>query len=686
MTDDNPLLANSSLPAFPAIRAEHVIPAINAILADYRTRIDALTAPDGPRDFDGVMLEQERLEQRLARAWAPVSHLHSVADSPALREAYRCALERITEFSSELGQNCALHEAVRALSDARDFPQWPLANRAAVEHTLRDFKLAGVGLEEPARSRFRTIANEFAQLSTDFSNAVLDASDAWHEHVTDERDLVGVPPSARALLREYARERDLDGYLVTLKQPSVQAILTYADNRGLRERVYWAYQTRASDQGPDAGKFDNSPRIEKIMALRHEAANLLGFANAAEESLATKMAESPQQVLDFLRDLVARAKPGAIRERDELLAYARDELHLDNLEAWDVAYASEKLCRARFRLDEEELKPYFPAPAVLDGLFVVATKLYGVTLAPREGADVWHPDVRYYDVRDADDRTIAGCYVDLYARTGKRGGAWMDVCRARFRDGDRRELPVAFLTCNFAPPTPHAPALLTHDDVLTLFHEFGHGLHHMLTEVDLPSVGGIDGVEWDAVELPSQFMENFGWNREALDLFARHYLTGERLPDELHQRMLAARHFQAGLFLLRQLEFALFDFRLHLDYDPARGARALDVLEKVRRETSVLHPPAWQRFPHAFTHVFSGGYAAGYYSYLWAELLSADAFGAFEELTLTGRSAIDRESGEHFRREILSTGATRPALQNFVAFRGRVPRPDALLRGYGLAA
>lgn len=686
MAHDNPLLADTQLPPFSAIRAEHVMPAIEAILINYRARIDALTALDGLRNFDDVMLEQERLEQRLTRAWAPLSHLHAVADSPALREAYASALEKITDFSSELGQNRALYAAVYALSDAPDFPKWPQAQRAAVEHALRDFKLAGVALEEPARSRFRAIANELAQLSTDFSNAVLDASDAWYEHVTDERDLAGVPPSGRRVLREYARERDLDGFLVTLKQPSVQAILAYADNRELRERVYWAYQTRASEQGPDAGKFDNSQRIEEIIALRHEAATLLGFANAAEESLVTKMASSPQQILDFLRDLIARAKPVAERERDELRAFARDVLHLDNMEAWDIAYASEKLRHARFQLDEEELKPYFPAPAVVEGLFGLAARLYGVTLARRDDVDVWYHDVRYYDVRDAQGRTIAGCYVDLYARTGKRGGAWMDVCRARFRDGERHELPVAFLTCNFAPPTPDAPALLTHDDVLTLFHEFGHGLHHMLTEVELPSVGGIDGVEWDAVELPSQFLENFGWNREVLDLFARHYQTGERLPDDLYDRMLAARHFQAGLFLVRQLEFALFDFRLHLDYDPACGARALEILEDVRRETSVLHPPAWQRFPHAFTHVFSGGYAAGYYSYLWAELLSADAFGAFEELTQTGRSAIDHDSGERFRREILAVGATRPALQSFVAFRGREPQPDALLRGYGLAA
>jgi oligopeptidase A len=682
----NPLLAERSLPSFSAIRPEHVLPAIETILSDYRARIDALTGSGAPRDFESVVLEQERLEQRLNRAWAPVSHLHSVADSKELREAHSAALEKITDFTSELGQNRALYAAVDALAKRVDFQDWPSERRAAVEHALRDFKLAGVALEEPARPRFREIANELTQLSTEFANAVLDATDAWHEHVTDERDLGGIPESGRVVLREYARERELEGFLVTLKQPSVQAILTYADNRALRERVYRAYQTRASEQGPDAGRFDNSQRIEKILALRHEAACLLGFDNAAQASLATKMARSTDEVLSFLRDLAARAKPVAQRELDELRAFARDRLGIDTLEAWDVSYAAEKLRLQRYALDEEELKPYFPAPAVADGLFALAEKLYGIRLRAREGVDVWHPDVRYFDVQDKQGNVIAGCYLDLYARSGKRGGAWMDVCRPRFRDGASVELPVAFLTCNFAPPAADMPSLLTHDDVLTLFHEFGHGLHHMLTEVEIPSVGGIDGVEWDAVELPSQFMENFGWNREALEGFARHWKTGERLPGALYERMLAARHFHAGLFLVRQLEFGLFDFLLHRDYDPRRGARAMEMLETVREEVAVLHPPAWQRFPHAFTHIFSGGYAAGYYSYLWAELLSADVFGAFEERGEAGGSAVDPGLGARFRGEVLGVGASRPALESFTAFRGRAPQPDALLRSYGLAA
>jgi oligopeptidase A len=685
MSQHNPLLADGALPAFSQIQPDLVTPAIEALLADSREGIAALTAPGAPRDFDSVMLPQERLDQRIAHAWSPVSHLHSVADSEALRKVYGPAEEKLTEHSIELGQNRELYAAVQAVADAPDFATLTRAQRALVEHALRDFKLSGVALEEPARSRFRDIGVELSRLSTEFSNAVLDATDAWHQHVTDERDLAGIPESGRAVLRQYAKEQGLDGYLVTLKQPSVQAVMTYADNRALREGVYWAYQTRASDQGPHAGKYDNTARIEQIMALRHEAAQLLGFANAAEESLATKMASTTSDVLTFLRDLAARAKPVAQKELATLREFASSELKLDNLESWDVAYASEKLRQKQYALDEEQLKPYFPLPAVIDGLFGLVQRLYGITLTPRDGVDVWHPDVRYYDVVDKDGRIFAGAYIDLYARSGKRGGAWMDVCRARFDDGVHPQMPVAFLTCNFAPPTEGRPALLTHDDALTLFHEFGHGFHHLLTEVPLPSVGGIDGVEWDAVELPSQFMENFGWNREALDLFARHWETGERLPDELFERMLAARHFHAGLFLVRQLEFALFDFLLHLEYDPAKGARTLEVLEQARNEVAVLHPPAWQRFPHAFGHIFAGGYAAGYYSYLWAELLSADAFGAFEEKTTTGHSVIDATTGERFRREILAVGASRPALESFIAFRGRKPEPEALLRSHGLA-
>jgi oligopeptidase A len=687
MSSENPLLNDAALPAFSSIRAASVVPAIDAILADYQAGVDRLTGAGAAHDFDHVMLEQERLDQRLSRAWAPVSHLHAVADTAELRAAYEQAEEKITDFASGLGQNRALYAAVQAVADAPGFAQRARPERALVEHALRDFRLSGVALEEPARTRFRDIANELSKLTTAFSNAVLDATDAWQKHIEDERDLAGIPESGRAVLHEYAHEHDLGGWLVTLKQPSVQVVLTYADDRALRERVYWAYQTRASDQGPNAGKFDNSGRMQKILALRHEAAQLLGFANAAEESLATKMAATPDEVLAFLRDLIARAKPVAQRELEELRTFARSELQLEYLEAWDVAYASEKLRLARYALDEEQLKAYFPLPSVLNGMFQLAGKLYGITVEPaRERVDVWHPDVRYCEVRDAGGQLAAGVYLDLYARSGKRGGAWMDVCRARFRDGENVQLPIAFLTCNFAPPAGGHPSLLTHDDVQTIFHEFGHGLHHMLTRIDLPSIGGIDGVEWDAVELPSQFMENFCWNRQALDLFAKHWSTGDKLPGELFDKMLAARHFQAGMFLVRQLEFGLFDFLLHVDYDPARGARVMDTLEAARREAAVMHPPAWQRFPHAFTHIFAGGYAAGYYSYLWAEVLSADVFGAFEESAGEQGDVIDAATGARFRDEFLSVGASRPALESFIAFRGRAPQPDALLRSYGLVA
>ncbi|MET0273402.1 MAG: M3 family metallopeptidase [Phenylobacterium sp.] len=673
-TSTNPLLDPNGLPTFSAIRPEHVEPAIDSLIAAERSAIDGITAAGAPRDFEHVILAQERLDQAMSRAWSPVSHLHSVADSEALRKAHGAAEEKLTEHGMEVGQNRDLYAAVQAVADRPDFADLPVAARAAVGHALRDFRLSGVALEEPARTRFREIGVELSRLTTEFSNAVLDASEAWHKHITDERDLAGIPASGRAVLREYAREEKLDGYLVTLKQPSVQAVLTYAENRDLREAVYYAYQTRASDQGPDKGKFDNSARIEKIVALRHEAAQLLGFANAAEESLATKMATSTDVVLDFLRDLAARARPVAKKELEELRRFATDELKIDNLEPWDVGFAAERLRQQRYALDEEQIKPYFPASAAIDGLFMVVERLYGVRFQPRDDVDTWNKDVKYYDVVNADGSVFAGAYLDMYARSGKRGGAWMDVAVSRFRDGDRLQLPIAYLTCNFPPPTDGVPALLTHDDVLTLFHEFGHGLHHMLTEVDIPSISGIEGVEWDAVELPSQFMENFAWDRDALREFARHYETGEPLPDELYQRMLDARHFHAGLFLVRQLEFGLFDFLLHRDYDPALGARPMEILEKVRHEVAVMHPPAWQRFPHAFTHVFAGGYSAGYYSYLWAEVLSADAFEPFEQA-----GVLDRATGERFRREVLAVGSTRPALESFTAFRGRYPRPDAVV-------
>lgn len=679
-TNANPLLADTELPTFSAIAPEHVNPAIDQLLSEFRSAVDRLTCDAQARDFERLMVPLEHLEERLGRAFAPVSHLHGVKDSPALREAYSAALEKLTEHSTELGQNRALFEAVQGVADSADFAQLDRPRRTLVEDSLRGFRLSGVALEGAARERFKAIQNELSRLSTEFEEAVLDATDAWTREL-DETELSGLPESARAMLAGAARDKGKEGWLATLKGPVVQAILTYADDRALREAVYTAYQTRASDQGPQAGQHDNTARIGEILALRHESAQLLGYASAAHVSLADKMAGSPDRVLSFLQELARKARPVAERELSELRGFALARLEIEQLQPWDIGYASEKLRVEQFAFSEEDLKPYFPLPAVLEGLFTIASRVFGVDFRERGGVDVWHSDVRYYDVLDHTGAVRAGFYVDHYAREGKRGGAWMDVCRARLSDGDLQHHPVAFLTCNFAPPTAERPALLTHDDVLTLFHEFGHGLHHMLTEVDWPSISGISGVEWDAVELPSQFMENFCWQRETLDLFARHHETGEALPEELHAKMLAARHYHAGLFLVRQLEFALFDFRLHLEFDPARGPRTLELLQEVRREVSVLQPPEWQRFPHSFTHVFSGGYAAGYYSYLWAEVLSADAFDAFERAGL-----FDDETGQRFRREILAVGGSRPALESFVAFRGREPDPEALLRSYGLAA
>ena len=677
----NPLLDDTDLPRFDAIEPDHVVPAVDALLAQQRAAIDALVSGAVPRTWDGVMQPQEDLDDRLSRAWAPVSHLHSVRDTPALRDAYGEALEKITDWETELGQNRDLYEAVRAVRDGAGFAALTPVQQRIVTESIRGFELSGVALEEPARSRYREIANELSKLSTEFEQALLDATDAWHLDVADAGALAGLPDSALALLRQYAQEAGTEGWRITLQHPSYVAVLTHADDRALRHTVYEAYATRASDQGPHAGRFDNAPRIERIMALRHEAAGLLGFPNAAEESLATKMAAESARVLGFLRDLAARAKPVAERELAELAVFARDTLGIDALAPWDVAYASEKLRIARYALAEEELKPYFPAERAIEGVFAVSERLFGVRFAARGGVPSWHPDVRYYDVLDAGGAVLAGVYLDLYARSGKRGGAWMDVCRTRRRHAGGVQQPVAFLTCNFAPPAGELPSLLTHDDVVTLFHEFGHGLHHLLTEVDYPSAAGIAGVEWDAVELPSQFMENFCWHRGTLDLFARHWRSGAPLPNDLFRRMTAARHFQAGLFLVRQLEFALFDFRLHLEYDPAQGARALPLLEEVRREVAVLHPPSWHRFPHSFSHIFAGGYGAGYYSYLWAEVLSADAFARFEEA-----GVLDRGTGEAFRRAVLAVGGSRPALESFIEFRGREPDPAALLRSYGLAA
>ncbi|HKK14285.1 MAG TPA: oligopeptidase A, partial [Gammaproteobacteria bacterium] len=623
----------------------------------------------------------EDMEDRINRAWSPVSHMNSVVNSEALREPYNACLPKLSDYATEMGQNEALYRAFRQIADGPEYARLDTAQRRIIDNALRDFRLSGVELDPAQRKRYKAIMQELSSLCARFEENLLDATNAWTRQVTDPGELAGLPDSARDLARQNAEQREVDGWVITLDFPSYYPVLAYAENRALRREVYTAHVTRASDEGPHGGRWDNTPVMERILALRHEAARLLGYANYAERSLATKMARSTDQVMGFLNDLARRSLPMARRDLDEVRAFARDEHGMAELEAWDIAYYSEKLRQHKYAISQEELKPYFPEARVLDGLFAVVQRLYGLTITPVEGVDAWHPDVRFYAIRDSDGGLRGQFYLDLYARSNKRGGAWMDECISRRRTARGVQTPVAYLTCNFSPPVGDKPALFTHDEVLTLFHEFGHGLHHMLTRVDYASVAGIGGVAWDAVELPSQFMENWCWEREALDLIAAHYESGERLPEALYERMQAARNFQSAMQMVRQLEFSIFDFRLHLEYDPDKGGRIYDILREVRDQVAVMHPPSFNRFPHSFSHIFAGGYAAGYYSYKWAEVLSADAFSAFEESGI-----FDRDTGLRFLTSILEQGGSRDPMELFVEFRGREPTIDALLRHSGLAA
>jgi oligopeptidase A len=662
------------LPDYPGTDPQALAAEVRAILAEYRNTVLAIRDQEQPT-FETLITPLELLAERKQRRFNVLSHLHGVADSEIIREVYSPLLEDLTRFGSELMQDEVLAASMHRLAADPGFVQSATPEqRRIVEHWLRDFRLGGVNLPEPARSRYREIDTELANLSTAFEEAVLDSTDGWSLPVSAEQ-LAGLPDSALAILRD-SRPEATTPYRITLKFPSYNAVMTYAEDRSLRERLYRAYATRASELADDPSH-DNGPRIRRIMELRQESARLLGFANAAELSLATKMADSPERVIGFLRELAARARPSAERDLAELREFGAAH-GIDDLKPWDVPFLSEKLKSLRFGLDDEALRPYFPLGRVLSGLFAVIERLFGLKAVQTE-APTWHPDVRHYRLIDGEGREVAGFYTDFYARERKRGGAWMDVCTTRLRHADGLQAPVAHLVCNFAPPVDDQPALLTHDDVVTLFHEAGHGLHHLLTEVDHPSIAGIDGVEWDAVELPSQLMENFCWEAEGLALISGHVETGEPLPAAWIEQLKASKNFQAALFLLRQLEFGLFDFRLHAE--PERAADVIGLLQEVRREVAVLHPPAWNRMPMSFTHIFGGGYAAGYYSYLWAEVLSADAFEAFR-----AAGVFDRETGERYRREILARGGSRPAMQSFTAFRGREPEIGPLLESYGLAA
>lgn len=675
----NPLLEQTGLPAFSSIQPEHVEPAIDHLLAENRRCVAELLDAVKQPSWLNLVEPIEEWEDRLGRVWSPVSHMNAVVNSEDLRAAYNACLPKLSDYGTEMGQNEGLFAAYKAVAAEKE--ELDDAQRKVLDNALRDFHLSGVDLPPAEKARFKQISQDLSTLTSSYSENVLDATNAWSKCVADAAALAGLPQSAVDLARQTAEQRGEEGWLLTLDFPSYFPVMTYADDASLRRELYEAYQTRASDQGPNAGEFDNSENMERILALRHEQARLLGFANYAERSLARKMARSAEEVLQFLHDLAARSKPQAESELEELKAFASAQYGIAELDPWDIAYYSEKLRQQRYSITQEEVKPYFPATRVVPGMFEVVGKLYGVSFQEVEGIDSWHPDVKFYEIRDHDGRLRGQFYFDLYARQNKRGGAWMDTCQSRMKTNNVEQIPVAYMVCNFTPPVGDKPALLTHDEVETLFHEFGHGLHHMLTRVDYVSVSGINGVAWDAVELPSQFMENFCWQREALDLFAAHYESGERIPDELYRRMLAAKNFQSGMMMVRQLEFSLFDFRIHGEYDPARGARIYEILNEVRDEVAVIVPPAWGRFAHAFSHIFAGGYAAGYYSYKWAEVLSADAFALFEE-----KGVFDQATGQSFLHNVLEKGGSRDAMELFVAFRGREPQIDALLRHTGIAA
>jgi oligopeptidase A len=687
----NPLLDFSGLPRFAEIAPAHVTPAVEALLASARATVEQVRQPDAPLTWAAFVDVLEDATERLGRAWGVVGHLCSVADTPELRAAFNENLPRITQFWTELGQDRELCARYQALRDAPSFADATPARQRAVELALQRFRLGGVALASPARERFLAIAERHAALAQKFSENVLDATDAFELVIEDAARLAGLPDDARAAARQSAEAVGREGWRFTLHFPSYMPVMQYADDRELRHAMYRAYTTRASalaSAPADAARLaelDNAALIDELLALRHEEAQLLGLANYAELSLVPKMAQTPDEVIAFLRKLAARARPFAERDMAELRAFARTELGLDELMPWDTAWVSERLKERRYAFSDQEVKAYFQLPRVLAGLFAQIERLFGVSVRA-DSAPTWHADVSFHRIEDAGGRLVGQFYLDLYARPGKRPGAWMDDARGRRRRHAGVQTPVAYLTCNFQAPVGEQPATLTHDDVVTLFHEFGHGLHHMLTRVDDLSVAGIAGVEWDAVELPSQFMENFCWEWDVVRSMSAHVVSGEPLPRVLFDRMVAARNFQSGLQTLRQIEFGLFDMRLHAEYRPDAQRPVQELLDEVRAEVAVIVPPPFNRFQNTFSHIFAGGYSAGYYSYKWAEVLSADAYEAFEEAAAAPAGAAQQlgDAGRRFLDEILAVGGSRPAIASFRAFRGREPRIDALLRHHGM--
>jgi oligopeptidase A len=673
----NPLLDFSGLPCFAAIQPEHVTPAVDQLLQENRALVERVATADDKPTWDNFVAPLDDANERLSRAWGQVAHLNAVMNSPALRETYNANLPRISQYHAELSQDERLYAKFKALRAAPEFGGLDRAQRKIVENELRDFRLGGAELSPEQKAEFKQVREQLDKLSSRFSDNLLDATNAFAHYVAAPEELTGIPEDVLEAAQEAARQDGKEGWKFTLQMPSYLPVMQYADNRTLRELMYRAYVTRAAEFGNP--EWNNTPIIEQILKLRRRLAHLLGYESFAQVSLEPKMAESPAQVLSFLTDLAARVKPFALRDYDELAAFARERLGLETLQAWDIGWASEKLRVERYAFSEQEVKQFFPEPKVLTGVFRLVETLYGLRITPGQAA-AWHPDVRFFDIHDASGELIGQFYADLFARPSKRGGAWMDDAITRKRKRNGIQIPVAYLNCNFSAPVGGRPALFTHDEVITLFHELGHGLHHLLTRVEQRGVSGINGVEWDAVELPSQFMENFCWEWDVVRGMSSHVETGAALPRELFDKMLAAKNFQSGLHAVRQLEFALFDMHLHYDFDPDGVLTPLQLLERVRKEVAVVLPPEYNRFPNNFSHIFAGGYAAGYYSYKWAEVLSADAYSLFEEM-----GVLSSEAGERFRREILGVGGSRPALESFIAFRGREPKIDALLRHSGMA-
>ncbi|WP_323140348.1 M3 family metallopeptidase [Massilia phyllosphaerae] len=688
----NPLLDFSGLPRFDKIRPEHVTPAIDQLIAHAREVVTQLEAPFDTVTWDNFVVPLEEATEQFGRAWGVVNHLNHVMDTPELRAVYNENQPKVTEFFTELGQNEALFAKYKALHASPEFVTLSPARKRIVDNALRDFRLGGAELPEKQKERFAEIQEQQAALSTRFSENVLDATNDFKLLVADEADLAGLPDDVKSAARAAAERDGKSGWQFSLHFPSYFPILQFADKRELREQIYRANATKASEMGvvfSEVEKWDNTGNIAQLLRLRDEEAKLLDFTSFAHVSLEPKMAESPEHVIEFLEDLARRARPYAEKDLEELRTFAKDELGIADMQAWDVAYASEKLREKRYAFSAQEVKQYFPEHKVIDGLFGVISRLFNVTIAPDQ-APVWHPDVRFFRI-EKNGALIGQFYLDLYARQGKGQGAWMDDARGRrLTTGGIVQTPIAYLTCNFTPPAEVEgklqPSLFTHDEVTTLFHEFGHGLHHMLTEVDELSVSGISGVEWDAVELPSQFMENFCWEWDVLQGMTAHIKTGEPLPRALYDKMLAAKNFQSGMQTLRQVEFSLIDMHLHYDFDPNSQQTVQALVDDVRSKFSVMVPPSFNRFQHSFGHIFAGGYAAGYYSYKWAEVLSADAYAAFEEAVEAGGGELLDQTGKRFHQEILSVGGSRPALESFKAFRGREPNIDALLRHSGMQA